>query len=95
VAEKSRYGFNLRVGQIMRVGPFARALSASDGSQDNPTEVFFRRPLYPHHEKVRPIPKTSAVVRGHGKTKKLDDAICWSGVALELSARMLCSDRRH
>ena len=27
-----------------------------------PQKVVFRRPLYPHHEKVRPIPKTSAVV---------------------------------
>jgi hypothetical protein len=27
--------------------------------------------------------------------EKLDDTICWSGVAFEVSARMLGSDRRH
>ena len=31
-----------------------------------PQKVVFRRPLYPHHEKVRPIPKTSAVVQVFG-----------------------------
>ena len=48
VAEKSRYGFNLRVGQIMRVGPLAGwAFCEWRIARQPRRRLFFRRPLYP------------------------------------------------
>ena len=48
VAEKCRYGFNLRVGQIMRVGPLASVglLPVAD-RKTTPQKVVFPTPALP------------------------------------------------